>query len=205
MQVEHPLPLESFLEEVKDLSRVDWPEIWKGPPGPGLPGFDEWCSRYDWKPQTFEFNLKVVTKHGNRVELAANGQWSPVLSFAFDGRLARIRTSEPNEKREVVKQGIAEWKQANEAISTIVGHPPQTGAAGDRKFPESPVDGYWETPESSTGDPFRVSFWPPSPTKKGAVIVLTLGVSLETWEPTGGSSSVLLASFRPPRSGDVRG
>ena len=205
MQVEYPMPSESFLLELDDMSRVDWPSVWAGPPQGGSGEFQDWCARYDWDPQTVENDLRVITRNGNEVTLSANGQWSPVISFKFYRSLADIETSEIKEKREVVKRGIAEWKRLRDSISQKLGNPTWSGEAGDSDFPESPVDGYWRKPRSSKGNPFRLAYWSPPQDSHIPVVVLNLGVTRDTWEPDGGSGSILSASFRPPLSRDKRG
>ncbi len=205
MQAEEPLPLESFLEDVKDLSRVDWPDIWRGPPEPGLPGFDAWCSRYDWRPQTVERDLTVVTRHGSQITLASNGNWGPVNAVRFDCSPAEVRTSEAHEKRAVVERGITEWKRFGKLISHVWGEPTWTGSAGDGDFPDSPVSGPWRKPESSSDNPFRVTLWSPPRGGSGPVVLLTLVVPRFTWEADNLAAALLNVSFHPPASGDTHG
>lgn len=205
MQAEHPLALDSFLEEVKDLSRVDWPDLWEGPPAAGYPGFEEWCSRYGWEPRTAERELTVITRHGNQITLASNGNWSPVNAVRFDYSPAEVRTSEADEKRAVVDRGIAEWKRFGKLVSNVWGKPTWAGCAGDDDFPESPVAGPWKTPKSPSDNPFRVTLWSPPQGCGGPVVLLTLGVPRFTWEANSRAAALLSVSFHPPASGGTRG
>ncbi len=196
---------EAFLDDVTSLSRVDWPDVWRGPPGPGPSEFDAWCSRYGWEPRTVERELTVTTGHGNRITLASNGHWSPVNAVRFDHAPAEVRTSEAHEKRAVVERGIAEWKRFGQLVSRVWGSPTWTGRAGDDAFPESPLDGPWRRPKSPSDNPFRVTFWSPPPGADGPVVLLTLGVPRFTWEADHRAAALLSLSFHPPAVGATHG
>ncbi|WP_152521051.1 hypothetical protein [Nocardiopsis ganjiahuensis] len=205
VQVEFGMSSESLLLELEDLARVGWADIWKGPPLPGHPGFDEWCARYEWKPQTVERDLKVLTRHGNVIKLAANGHWDPVVSLKFFDPQWRAETSVVEEKMAVVEEGVAAWQRYTELVSGVWGELTWSGAAGDSDFPESPVDGFWWKPETAKGNPFRLSLWEPSRGVDGPVVLLTLGVAGFTWDAEGGAASVLKIAFCPPAEAASRG
>ena len=205
MQVEHLMSDESFLLELQDLKKVDWPNLWEGPPGGGYPGFDEWCARYGWEPQTVERELTVITRHGNQITLHSDGNWHPVTSVMFDHSPAEARTSQADEKRATVEQGIKEWKHFSKLISSVWGKPAWAGVAGDKNFPESPLEGPWKKPKSSSDNPFRVTFWSPPRGSDGPVVLLTLGVPRFTWQTRDRAAALLTLSFHRPASGGTHG
>lgn len=189
---------ESLSLELKDLKQVDWPDIWQGPPFANESGFRNWCSRYEWEPQTVEQDLTVVTRHGNSLILAANGHWRPVVEVSFFGSLWRAETSEINKKRTVVDQGVENWRRYTDLTAKIWGNPAWVGAAGDHGFPESPVQGHWAKPEGPHGYPFRASLWTPNQGPSDPVVLLTMAVADFTWEPGNMAGSVVSLDFLPP-------
>ena len=204
MRVDNSMSDESLLRELEDLKQADWASIWEGPPTAVDPGFEEWCSRRGWKPLTVERDLDVTTRSGNKATLSSKGFWSPVVSLDFFDSLQKTSTSEPEEKKEAVQKGVDGWKHYTRLTSGVWGAPTWSGAAGDSDFPEPPVDDPLWKPESSKGNPFRLSFWTPQGSE-GPVVVLTLGVTRFTWKPGTGAATNLSISFFPPVKGTGRG
>ncbi|WP_152487115.1 hypothetical protein [Nocardiopsis halotolerans] len=181
--------------DLADFWRIDWPTVWAGPPLPVDPGFEEWCARFGWKPQTVENDLKVLTRHGTLWKLSARGLWRPVVQV--DQGMWRLETSVKEEEEEVVAAGVAAWEEYVRAVSEVWGEPSWSGGAGDEDFPDSPAKGMWRKPNSAQGNPYRLAFWVPPVEDTGPVVVLIQGVAHYTWEPVPGAGSSIRISLRP--------
>ncbi|MEU3018060.1 hypothetical protein ABZ635_11785 [Nocardiopsis sp. NPDC007018] len=198
MQVKHAMSDESLLSELRDLKQLDWGSVWEGPPTVIDPGFEEWCAQRGWTPLTYERTLDVTTRSGNTATLSSNGHWSPVMSLDFFTSLVKAETEVPEEKEEIIQRGVDGWRRYTDLISRVWGTPTWSGAAGDSDFPEAPVDSSLWTPESSRGNPYRLSFWGPGTDPHGPVVVLDLGITLDTWSPDYGAAMNVSMSFSPP-------
>ncbi|GAA2051356.1 hypothetical protein GCM10009800_44930 [Nocardiopsis rhodophaea] len=183
--------------ELRDLRGIDWSDVWKGPPLPTSQEFRPWCERYGWKNLTIERNLEVRTRHGVLLEFAASGDWDPVNAVSMS--VWHARTSNPDEKNEVITNAVNAWSDCVRSVSQVMGAPSWAGAAGASDFPFPPYEDVWERPVSARGNPFLMAYWKPSDPSKGhPYIILSQSVARKTWEQQRGAAASISLEFMPP-------
>lgn len=204
IQESRSMEIDSLTPELEDLKRIDWSDLWAGPPAPGTRALREWCDRYGWEPRTAEGDLEVVTRHGNTLILASNGHWHPVVALHC-GELWIGRTDDSAEKKEVVSRGTERWERIRSCVTETWGSPDWSGAAGDETYPESPVAGSWPRPLSPQDNPYRMAFWSSSENGRGAVLLLEQSVAAFTWTGHSGAVSMVTLAVEPSAETSARG